>query len=170
MQSGWRPLIVVAAGGLVLLMNVAACSSPSTKTSEREARKAEETAAAQGTVKGPSVHAVLESVSGEVSVKRAAGDAWVSASERMELFENDKVRTARGASAELRFTSGSVMAVGEDALLGIAETRPSPGQEPTDVTVIKGRIDAELSDPGAQSLSVSTPGATVRAGREIVFQ
>ncbi len=120
--------------------------------------------------KGPPVRAVLASLSGEVSVKRAAGDAWVTASERMDLFENDKVRTARGAGAEIRFVSGSVLAVGEDALLGIAETRPAPGQDPTDVTVLKGRIDAELADPTSQSLTVTTPSATVRAGREIVFQ
>ena len=114
--------------------------------------------------------AQLASFSGEVAIKRAAGDAWTQATGGMSLFENDKVRTARGARAEIRFVSGSTLAVGEDALVGIAEARPPPGQHPADITVLKGRIDAELSDSQTQSLTVSTPGATVRAGREIVFQ
>jgi hypothetical protein len=52
----------------------------------------------------------------------------------------------------------------------VAETRPRPGLERTDLTVLKGRVDAELETPNTQSLSVTTPAATIRAGREIVFQ
>lgn len=132
-------------------------------------------AAAATSVKGagaerPSPRAVLGPVKGEVSVKRAAGDTWVAAGESMELFENDKLRTAPGASAQLRFSNGSTLSLGEDALIGIAESRPGPAMDRSDVTVLKGRIDAELSDPTSQSLVVTTPAATVRAGREIVFQ
>jgi hypothetical protein len=118
----------------------------------------------------PAVRATLERISGEVMVKRATADAWLGAQPQMTLFENDKVRTARGASVSIHFVSGSVLAMGEDALVGIAEAQPTPAAQPADVTVLRGRIDATLSDPTTQSLTVTTPSATVRAGREIVFQ
>jgi ferric-dicitrate binding protein FerR (iron transport regulator) len=118
----------------------------------------------------PVLRAKLQQVSGTVMLKRAAGDDWAPASSGLGLFENDKVRTAGGASAALHFANGSVVSVGEDALVSIAETRPRPGQERTDLTVLKGQVDAEVDDGAKQSLTVSTPAATVRAGREIVFQ
>lgn len=114
--------------------------------------------------------ATLRAVQGDVTVKKAAGDEWIAAADAMALYENDKLRTARGASAVVRFVNGSQLTVGEDALVGIAEARTRPGAEPSDVTVLKGRVDAELSDPKSQSLVVTTPSAMVRAGREIVFQ
>lgn len=113
--------------------------------------------------------ATLVALRGAVTVKRAAGDVWMAAAEGMELFENDTLRTARGASAQVRFESGPAMTVSEDALVGIAEPRAA-GADPSDVTVLKGRIDAELADAQTHSLVVTTPSATVRAGREIVFQ
>lgn len=107
---------------------------------------------------------------GAVEVKRAAGDDWLSAVDGMELFENDKVRTVARASALVELANGSYVTLGEHALIGIAETRPRPGTDRTDLTVLHGRVDAELDDASEKSLSVSTPAATVRAGREIVFQ
>lgn len=123
-----------------------------------------------GTASAPSARAHLRSHTGDVSIKRAAADDWVSSVDGDELFENDKVRTAAGASAVIRFANGSEVALGADALIAIAETRPRPGWDRTDLTVFKGRIDAELDNANAQSLTVGTPAATVRAGREIVFQ
>lgn len=113
--------------------------------------------------------AQLRSLRGSVMVKRAAGDDWIEAAEKMALFENDKVRTAAGSQADVVFPSGSHLVLGPESLIGIAETQVRPGQERSDVTVLQGRIDAEL-DQSAQSLSVTTPAARVRAGREIVFQ
>jgi hypothetical protein len=112
----------------------------------------------------------LTQVSGDVKIKRAAGDDWLGASEGAAVYENDKVRTLKGASTLVRFSNGSSLALGEDALIGIAETRSHPGGDRTDVTVLRGRVDAELKDPARQDLSVGTPEATVHAGREIVFQ
>ena len=87
------------------------------------------------------------------------------------LHDDDKLRTGSGASAELRFPSGTVVSVSEDTLLGIAETRGScRGAAQTDVTLLRGAVDATLDRPANQSLTVGTPAATVRAGREIVFQ
>lgn len=114
--------------------------------------------------------ATLRQVAGDVRVKRAAGDDWIRATDKMELLANDKVRTLRGASMLIEFVNGSIVTVGEDALIGIAETRPTPGQDRTDLTLVRGRLDAELDHPSKQSFSVNTPAATVRAGREIVFQ
>lgn len=129
-----------------------------------------EASGAPGSADPRPARATLTALTGAVTVKRAAGDAWTAAVEGMQLFENDKVRTARGASAQVRFESGSALTVSEDALVGIAEPRGRAGADPSDVTVLKGRIDAELADPKTHSLVVTTPSATVRAGREIVFQ
>jgi hypothetical protein len=112
----------------------------------------------------------LRRVSGDVRMKRAAGDEWAAAPDNAVLLANDKVRTLRGGSAIIEFANGSVVTLGADALIGIAETHPLPGQDRTDLTLLRGRLDAELDDPAKQSLSVNTPTATVRAGREIVFQ
>jgi hypothetical protein len=109
-------------------------------------------------------------VHGDVKLKRATGDEWQAAREGLPLFENDKVRTSAGASARVMFPNGSLVYLGEDALIGIAETRPRPGQERTDLTVLKGQVDAAMETPATQSLSVSTPSATIQAGREIVFR
>jgi hypothetical protein len=88
----------------------------------------------------------------------------------MELFENDKVRTVAGASAKVTFENGSHVTVGENALVSIAETQTRPGEERSDLTVLEGAVDAVLPDADKNSLTVTTPAATVRAGREIVFQ
>jgi hypothetical protein len=116
------------------------------------------------------LRATLTRISGSVMVKRYNGDDWQTAVEAMALYENDKVRTAAGASATVNLNTGGSVALAEDALIAISETRTRPGLSRTDVTVLKGRVDAELSDGQRQSLTVGTPSATVRAGREIVFQ
>lgn len=118
----------------------------------------------------PTPRALLHHPHGQVMVKRAAGDDWVPAKDAMPLYEDDKVRTTSGASATIQFASGSSVALAEDALLGISETHPRPGQDRTDVTLLQGHLDATLERPAQQALSVTTPAATVRAGREIVFQ
>jgi ferric-dicitrate binding protein FerR (iron transport regulator) len=117
----------------------------------------------------PLARAKLRGLRGEVTVKRAAGDEWTPVTEGQELFENDKVRTAKGAGAVLEFANGTTAKLDENALIGIAETAARSG-EATDVTLLRGRIDAEMERDSNQSLSVSTPSATVRGGREIVFQ
>ncbi len=114
--------------------------------------------------------AQLRDLKGEVTVKRAADDGWTAATDALELRENDKVRTAKGGQVSVEFVNGAVVVLGSDALIAIAETRPRPGADRTDLTIIRGHIDAEVGDPAKQSLSVGTPTATVRAGREIVFQ
>ena len=86
---------------------------------------------------------------GAVSVKRATGDEWLAAVNGTVLYDDDKLRTERGGAAELRFPSGTVVAVSEDTLLGIAETRAAPGRPQADVTVLRGAVDigVNLIDP-----------------------
>ncbi len=118
----------------------------------------------------PAARATLLQLKGTVSVKRAAADDWARASEGMALLENDTVQTGARASALVRFPNGSSVLVGEEALIGIAETGGAPGRDRTDLTVKRGTVDATLQTPATQDLSVGTPAATVRGGREIVFQ
>ena len=112
----------------------------------------------------------LTHVSGKVLVKRSNGDDWMNAVEGMDLRENDKVRTAAGAGATIDFGSGGTVVVNQEALVTISETRVRPGAERSDLTVLQGRVDAELPDVQHQSISVTTPNVTVRAGRKIEFQ
>ncbi|NVJ01706.1 FecR domain-containing protein [Myxococcus sp. AM009] len=113
----------------------------------------------------------LRAMKGGVQIKRATADEWSPALEGQPLYENDKVRTEAGAGTDIVFAAnGSTVHLGGDSLISIAETRTRPGQQRTDLTVLRGRIDAELEKPAAQSLSVTTPSATIQAGREIVFQ
>jgi hypothetical protein len=118
----------------------------------------------------PAARATLLQLKGTVSVKRAAADDWAPATEGMRLLENDTVQTGARASALVRFPNGSSVLVGEEALIGIAETAGTPGRDRTDLTVKRGTVDATLQTPATQDLSVGTPAATVRGGREIVFQ
>jgi len=112
----------------------------------------------------------LTHVAGKVLVKRSNGDDWIDAVEAMDLRENDKVRTSAGASATIAFTLGGSVALGEDALIAIAETRFRPGHERTDLTVLQGRVDAKFNEDN-EAISVTTPHGTVRAGRrKIEFQ
>ncbi|HZN95805.1 MAG TPA: FecR domain-containing protein, partial [Myxococcales bacterium] len=88
----------------------------------------------------------------------------------MDLHENDKVRTSSGAGATINFTLGGTVAMGQDALIALAETRFRPGIERTDLTVLQGRVDAKFNEDN-ESISVTTPHGTVRAGRrKIEFQ
>lgn len=121
-------------------------------------------------IRAPEPRAHLKEVRGDVKLKRATGDEWLGAREGLPLFENDMVRTSAGANARVLFPNGGLVNLGEDALIGIAETRPRPGMERTDLTVLKGQVDAALETPSTQSLSVSTPSVTIQAGREIVFR
>ena len=119
----------------------------------------------------PAARAHLAGLSGEVTVKRAAGDEWLPATEGMALFPNDKVATAARARAQLLFGgNGGTLTLQENALVALTEARAGPGRPPPDVTVLQGRVDAELAHPDKQTLSVDTPSVTVRAGREVVFQ
>ncbi|MCP3103762.1 FecR family protein [Myxococcus sp. K15C18031901] len=128
-------------------------------------------ASAPATAPLPAPRAHLRGLKGSVQIKRATADEWSTASDNVPLYENDKVRTEAGAGADLVFAgNGSTVHLGGDSLIGIAETRPRPGRPRTDLTVLRGRIDAEVERPATQSLSVTTPAATIQAGREIVFQ
>jgi hypothetical protein len=103
-------------------------------------------------------------------VKRVAGDEWVRAREGLPLGTGDKVATGTGARAQLRFATGGSVTLGSNALVALSEPPARPGRPPADVTVLQGRVDAELTGPETQTLSVETPEAAVRAGREVVFQ
>ncbi|HVE87081.1 MAG TPA: FecR domain-containing protein [Myxococcales bacterium] len=147
MRLGWLGVVLVALG----------CTEGAPPSS------LEDPGAAQATAK-------LTHVSGKVLVKRSNGDDWIDAVEAMDLRENDKVRTQAGGSATIEYAGGGTAQLGEDGLFAIAETRTRPGSERTDLTVIRGHVEAELKDARHQTITVTTPSATVRAGRDLVFQ
>lgn len=88
----------------------------------------------------------------------------------MALNADDKVSTAEDATATITFTGGGAVTLGENALVGLSEPRALHQDRPTDVTVHRGHVEAVLTQPDRQSLSVDTPAAQISAGREVVFQ
>ena len=114
--------------------------------------------------------ATLSAMRGPVSIKRAAGDEWLKAQVGMALHADDKISPGAGGTATLSFTAGGTMDLAENALVGLSEPRALHQQRATDVTVHRGRVEATLPNPEAQTLSVETPAAVITAGREVGFQ
>ncbi|HLT29393.1 MAG TPA: FecR domain-containing protein [Myxococcaceae bacterium] len=112
----------------------------------------------------------LSDFTGKVTIKRADADAWIPATRGMALSADDKVATAAQASATITFAGGGTVTLGENALVGLSEPRALHQDRPTDVTVHRGHVEAVLTQPDRQSLSVDTPAAQISAGREVVFQ
>lgn len=119
---------------------------------------------------GPPARATLSAMRGPVSVKRAAGDEWIKATVGMALHADDKISTGAEGTATIAFAAGGSLELADNALVGLSEPRALHQQRTTDVTVHRGRVEATLLRPDAQTLSLETPAAVVTAGREVVFQ
>jgi len=118
----------------------------------------------------PPARATVSALRGPVSVKRAAGDEWRKASVGMRLYADDKIATGAEGTATLTFEAGGSLELEENALVGLSEPRALHQLRATDVTVHRGRVEATLLRPDAQTLSLETPAAVITAGREVVFQ
>lgn len=113
--------------------------------------------------------ALLVRVSGDVKIKRGDSDEWVPAAAGIELARNDKVRTMQGASALIRFDEGTELAVDEESLVSVSDL-PADAPHKGGVTVLRGKVDAEVDRRKSQSFTVRTPAGVARSSQEIVFQ
>ncbi len=102
--------------------------------------------------------ATLQSVGGAVDVLRAGSVDWIRPGRGTALYEEDRVRTFRGAWAQLAFAGGSQLRVDEESLISLGGG----------VTVERGTVEGELQ-PG---LKLRTPALEAESAppRDIVFK
>jgi hypothetical protein len=102
--------------------------------------------------------ALVQGLGGKVDVLRAGVVDWVALPDRAPLYEDDRMRTFKGAWARLVFEGGSSLRVGEESLIALGGG----------ITVEKGAVEGEL----AAGLLLRTP--TLEAGaataRDIEFR
>ena len=117
----------------------------------------------------PERRAVLEKFSGDIKIKRSDSDEWLAATAGATLSREDKIRSSKGASATVRFDEGTELAIDEDTLVSISDL-PAGAPGKGAVTVLRGKVDAEVDRTHSTEFSVKTPAAVARASKEIVFQ
>jgi hypothetical protein len=102
--------------------------------------------------------AVLAGLSGAVDVLHAGSVDWARIATGAALFEDDRLRTFRGAWAHLLFDGGSTLRVEEESLISLGGG----------ITVERGTVAGELQ----AGLRLKTPAAEAEstAKRDIVIQ
>jgi hypothetical protein len=102
--------------------------------------------------------ATLTGVAGSVQVLRAGGVDWSPIKKGAELFDDDRLRTFKAATAELAFPNGSSLRVDEESLIALGGG----------ILVERGSVEGELQ-PG---LKLRTPSAETESARarDIVIQ
>jgi hypothetical protein len=107
--------------------------------------------------------ATITGISGAVEVLRGGSVDWAKLMKNAALYDDDRVRTFKGAWAQLAFTGGSTLRVDEESLIAIGPVSVGGG-----IVVERGTVEGELT-PG---LRVKTPSleAENARGRDIVVQ
>jgi hypothetical protein len=103
----------------------------------------------------------LSGVAGAVEILRGGGVDWQRIRTGIELFDDDRLRTYKGATATLAFPNGSSLRVDEESLISLGALSLGGG-----ITVERGTVQGELL-PG---LKVRTPAAEAEATRDLVIQ
>jgi hypothetical protein len=112
----------------------------------------------EGAATQPNHVARIIGVSGAVDILRAGAVDWVRAGGREDLFEDDRVRTFKTASAQLAFDEGSSLRVDEESLITLGGG----------ITIERGSVAGELQ----AGLRLKTPSLEAEsvAPRDIVFR
>jgi hypothetical protein len=100
--------------------------------------------------------ATVHGMSGRVDVLRGGSSDWGALSDGTALFEDDRLRTFRGAWAQLELSGGSSLRVEEESLIYLGG----------EIMVERGTVAGELH-PG---LTLRTPTLEASAGRDIEFR
>lgn len=109
------------------------------------------------------------SVEGKVEVKRAGQLEWVPAAQVPVLRQSDLVRTGSGATAEIRFSDGSVFNVRPDSLITIEESTQNPVSRAQRVALSIQSGEANFQTPARTvpgSTTISTPTVRTQAERD----
>lgn len=105
----------------------------------------------------------VSALSGTVEVLRAGGVDWATLMRDASLYDDDRVRTFKGAWAQLAFAGGSSLKIDEESLISLGAVSVGGG-----ILVERGTVEGELQ-PG---LRVKTPAleAENARGRDIVVR
>jgi len=106
------------------------------------------------------------SLQGKVDLQRAGQNSWVSARERMPVFNGDYVRTGGDGSAEVLFADGTLYRVAPDSLLEIHSQ--SRHQTPAKVTMVVGRLNVYTSSSPSTVTTDSTETEVAQESRVAV--
>ncbi len=101
------------------------------------------------------------SLEGDVSIQRAGRSDWMTAHERMPLFDGDFIRTSQDGSAEILFSDGTLYRISPDTLLEIHKQHLR--SSPASVKMVVGRINVFTS---SEKSTVTTETARTRIDRE----
>lgn len=102
--------------------------------------------------------AMVQGLGGKVDVLRGGAVDWVALGDGSGLYEDDRMRTFKGAWAKLVFDGGSALRVGEETMISFGGG----------ITVERGVVEGEL----AAGLRVKTPTleAETATSRDIEFR
>jgi len=102
--------------------------------------------------------AMVQGLGGKVDVLRGGTVDWVSLPDGATLFEEDRMRTFKGAWAQLQFDAGSSLRVEEESLIALGGG----------IMVERGSVEGEL----AAGLRLKTPTmeAETVSSRDIQFR
>jgi hypothetical protein len=106
--------------------------------------------------------AILAVLSGSASVSRGRSSDWSSLASGAELYDEDRIRTFKGARAQLAFTGGSSLRLEEESLVSL-------GGVGVGVLIERGTVEGELS-PGFRVRTPALEAQSSGRGRDIVFQ
>ena len=102
-------------------------------------------------------------------MKRADSDEWLPVAMGATLSREDKIRTSKGAAAVILFDEGTELAIDEGSMVAISDL-PAEAPRKGGITLLRGKVDAEVDRNRSSDFSVKTPAAVARATKEIVFQ
>jgi hypothetical protein len=107
-------------------------------------------------------YARMADTTGTVEVQLTAAADWIAAGRNLPLPESAWLRTGPASRAEVQFDDNSVLHLGPETRLGLADlTRLATGQRVTLISVEQG-LAYFAGSPGARdSLSITVPGAQV---------
>ena len=102
--------------------------------------------------------AQVQGLGGKVDVLRGGAIDWVTLQDGSGLYEDDRMRTFKGAWAKLAFDGGSALRVGEETMISFGGG----------VTIERGVVEGEL----AAGLRLKTPTleAETATSRDIEFR
>jgi hypothetical protein len=135
-----------AAAGLTLIVFLLSCRSPGASNEEARSRVA-----------------TITDLSGSVQVLRNGNSDWNAVERGNSLFDDDRLRTFKGANASLSFANGSSLKIDEESLISLGEMSAGGG-----VIVERGTVEGQLQ-PG---MKVRTPALEAESTkpRDIFFQ
>src|SRR3954453_8058962 len=118
---------------------------------------------------GPARYARLGEFTGTVEVQVRAAEPWIAAERNLPLPESAWVRTGEGARVEVELDEGSMVRLGPNTQVGLADySRLSTGQRVTLLSLDRGLAYVTGQPEGRDALAVAVPGAQVtftRGGR-----